>query len=74
MIAKDNGSWDLTKITKGDLVKELLVCRNYESDVLVDQYKEQMKEAVSHKGLSMAKGEEILCRLTDYLEEYPYLT
>jgi arginine decarboxylase len=69
----DKSHWEITKITKGDPIKELLVCRNYEVEELEQSYRDQLKIAVSDKLISKKRSKEIAEILENYLGAYPYL-
>lgn len=62
-------NWTLSKITKGDPIRELLTCRNYDEDEMMASYKKQLEENKVPK----EKRAEILKSLTEYLGAYPYL-
>ncbi len=73
VVLKSDGSWKISKTTKGDPISELLVCRNYKMQQIVQSYGRQIREA---KKLGLLKKEEannLLKKLKGYLDSYPYL-
>ena len=62
-------NWTLSKVTKGDPIRELLTCRNYDEDEMIEHYKAQLEE----QKLSENEKKKILSSLKEYLGAYPYL-
>jgi arginine decarboxylase len=68
-----DGEWEITKITQGDPIDELLISRNYDMDEIQSNYKSQCMEAVQR---GLMKGDEVdgFCtKLGKYSKGYPYL-
>ena len=68
-----DGEWEITKLTQGDPIDELLISRNYDMEEITSSYKRQFQEAQSKGLLTADRGNElceILCQLT---KAYPYL-
>ncbi len=74
IIMNDEGGWEITKITMGDPVDELLVSRNYNLEEMIGSYKVQAQEAVSAGTLTDEQSQKLVDKLTGYLSAYPYLT
>ncbi len=73
VFVKDNGSWEISKTTSGDPIKELLVCRNYELDDMIQSYKNQIQSVIEDDEITEKEGIKVLDKLSVYLESYPYL-
>lgn len=71
---KEDGTWNISKTTQGDPIRELLVCRNYDTEEMIASYKDQLRQAVSENVLGQERSDVILAYFTDYLDHYPYLT
>jgi arginine decarboxylase len=68
-----DGDWEITKITQGDPIDELLISRNYDMDEIKQNYRKQCASA-QEKGLMTAdKALEICARLETFTKGYPYL-
>lgn len=65
IIVSEDGSWEINKLTKGDPVSELLACRNYDIDEMINQFQVQLED--KHNGL------ESLNFLKKVLGSLPYL-
>lgn len=65
--------WDIVKYTKGDSVKELLDCRNYQAQEMIRSYRSQIRRAKDNNLVSAKHGEAIFRRLKTHLASYPYL-
>ena len=73
-VLSDQGSaWRVDKITEGDPIIELLVCRNYSYDEMVHSYRNQMQSACDQGLLDPDRKEIILAKLKAFLRSYPYL-
>lgn len=73
VIITPDGSWQINKITEGDPIIELLVCRNYSYDEMVHSYRNQMNLACEKNLMNPDSKELVLARLRKYLSAYPYL-
>lgn len=69
----DADSWTISKITYGDPIIELLVCRNYNEDELKSSYGLQINRAVEAGLLKPEERGPLFDRLCKALELYPYL-
>lgn len=67
------GTWQINKITEGDPIIELLVCRNYSFEELIGNYRKQMLSACERGLLHPDSKEVILAKLKKFLRSYPYL-
>lgn len=70
---REDGSWDISKVTKGDPIGELLVSRNYDLEEMLQSYQTQLYDAVKREILTEADKSEILKRLDHFLSSDPYL-
>ena len=69
-VCYDSGkNWKISKLTKGDPIKELLTCRNYDEGEMLAGYQKQLEESKA----SEAEKKEMMKLLEKYLEAYPYL-
>lgn len=68
-----DGDWEITKVTKGDPIDELLVSRNYDMKAMMATYQKRVKEAATAGCHKKGQSEKILKRLKEYLKAYPYL-
>jgi arginine decarboxylase len=68
-----DGDWELTKVTKGDPIDELLESRNYDLKEMVGCYELQFDRAVTGGFLSAEQAKLGLERLTKFMRSYPYL-
>ena len=73
VVQNEDGSWYLSKTTEGDLVKELLTCRNYDMEEMKASYQKQLEKQVVDNFVSEERAKELLDSLTKYLDCYPYL-
>jgi arginine decarboxylase len=69
----DDGNWEISKITKGDAIDELLESRNYSIEEIIGCYEMQLELAVKEKGLSDDDSKSCMDRLKRYVKSYPYL-
>jgi arginine decarboxylase len=67
------GEWEITKITQGDPIDELLVSRNYSMDEITDAYSHQLDEAVRLKRMDKDDRDKIYEKLIKCAKSYPYL-
>lgn len=68
-----DGEWEITKLTQGDPIDELLISRNYDMDEIKGNYKRQCQEAESKGFMTSSQTEEICKRLDIFTRGYPYL-
>lgn len=69
-----DGEWEITKLTHGDPIDELLISRNYDMDAIKANYLVQCQDA-EQKGLLKADDSRKLCeKLNKLTQAYPYLT
>lgn len=73
VVAKSDGSWKISKTTKGDPIKELLVCRNYQMQKILQSYGKQIRETKKKGLIKKEEANTLLKKLKNYLESYPYL-
>ena len=67
------GDWDITKVTKGDPIDELLESRNYDLKEITGCYELQMKRVVAEGHVDAAEAEASLAKILGYMKSYPYL-
>ena len=69
VLLNKEGKWKLSKLTSGDPIDELLVCRNYDCEEMMKSYKKQL--------ISQGHNEEVVQSTLDQcakaLTAYPYL-
>ncbi len=68
-----DGDWDITKITKGDPIEELLQSRNYDVEQMVECYQNQLQKAVEKQGMNNEEATVILEKLKKFMRTTPYL-
>jgi arginine decarboxylase len=68
-----DGDWQITKVTKGDPIDELLESRNYDMKEIFGSYEIQMDKALKEGRLSEAEKEANMAKLTKYVKTFPYL-
>ena len=68
-----DGDWEITKITQGDPIDELLISRNYDMDEIKQNYKKQCLEAEAKGIMTRIQTAEICERLQKFTGAYPYL-
>jgi arginine decarboxylase len=73
VVINQDGSWQINKLTEGDPILELLVCRNYSYDEMVHSYRKQMNHACEKGVMDPDCKEVVLAQLKKYLHGYPYL-
>jgi arginine decarboxylase len=69
-----DGEWEITKITKGDPIDELLVSRNYDMKEISGCYELQFDKVVAEGRLTAEEAKDNLERLTKSMRSYPYLS
>lgn len=74
LVVNSDGTWEITKITKGDPIDELLECRNYDMKEILNNYKDQLREAEESGILKKSKSNKIFNTLREYTKSMPYLT
>jgi arginine decarboxylase len=67
------GEWEITKITKGDPIDELLTSRNYDLTEMSGCYELQFSRSVQDQRMTDAEAKENLSRLAKYMKSLPYL-
>ncbi|MBI2603488.1 MAG: biosynthetic arginine decarboxylase [Deltaproteobacteria bacterium] len=73
VVMRKDLSWYISKTTKGDPIKELLVCRNYSTQEMLGNYRKHIKKAKRKGLLHSGEDNSILKKLKTYLNAYPYL-
>jgi len=68
-----DGDWEITKVTKGDPIDELLESRNYDLKEIVGCYELQFNRAVAEGRLTPEEGNNGLQRMAKFMKSYPYL-
>jgi arginine decarboxylase len=68
-----DGDWEITKVTKGDPIDELLQSRNYDLKEITGCYELQFNRAVAEGRMGEADAKADLERLGRYMRSYPYL-
>lgn len=68
-----DGEWEITKVTKGDPIDELLESRNYDLKEIVGCYELQFNRAVADGRMTADEGKTGLQQMTKYMKSYPYL-
>lgn len=67
------GEWEITKITQGDPIDELLVSRNYDMSEITSAYAKQLDKAVAKGQISEEQRAGIFEKLVRFTKGYPYL-
>ena len=67
------GEWEITKITQGDPIDELLVSRNYDMSEITKAYQAQLESAVGSGKMTPELKETVYEKLVNYTKGYPYL-
>ncbi len=70
---KPDSSWEVTKTTSGDTIRELLDCRNYDLDEMVQSYEEQIIQSQEKNLIEAEEIHWLRSKLRRYLDLYPYL-
>lgn len=68
-----DGDWEITKVTKGDPIDELLESRNYDLKEMVGCYELQFNRTVVEGRLTEEQAKDGLGRLVKFMKSYPYL-
>ncbi len=68
-----DGRWEITKLTPGDPVDELLVCRNYDIEGLIASFKQQLDSALSSGAIDHSMRDKYQEGLERSLKSLPYL-
>jgi arginine decarboxylase len=68
-----DGDWEITKVTKGDPIDELLQSRNYDLKEMFGCYELQFTKSVAEGRLSDEQAKVGLERLSKFMRSYPYL-
>lgn len=73
VVLKDDQNWEITKVTEGDPIKELLMCRNYDMNELMEKYQGFINKSIQSGHLHPEEATPLLDKLFSYLSLYPYL-
>lgn len=68
-----DGEWDITKITKGDPIEELLQSRNYDVEQMVQCYQNQLQTVVEKQEMTLEESAVVLESLKKVMRTTPYL-
>lgn len=68
-----DGEWEITKLTQGDPIDELLISRNYDMNEITLNYEKQCATAVGKGTLEASQVPGILEKLSKFTKGYPYL-
>ncbi len=68
-----DGDWEITKVTKGDPIDELLQSRNYDLKEITGCYELQFTRSVAEGRISQQEATDSLARLQKHMQSYPYL-
>lgn len=74
IVMDDEGNWEVTKVTKGDPIEELLVSRNYDSAQMVESYDRQIEAGVKTGRIKPEEVASVRERLHFFMGASPYLT
>lgn len=69
-----DGNWQMSKLTSGDPIDELLECRNYDIEGLKRSFLEQAQFSAGQGRIDKARAAHITERLFQLLKSYPYLS
>ena len=69
----ESGKWEISKVTEGDKVAELLETRNYVIKELTDSYERQLSEKVTSGNITEKEKSDIEELLKKQLTDTPYL-
>ena len=69
----EDGNWEISKVTEGDKVAELLTTRNYDIRELTSSYEAQLQKKLSCGNIEEKEKIELKKFLEDQLNETPYL-
>ena len=69
-----DGEWEITKTTEGDLIDELLISRNYDMEKITSAYAQQLDEAVAAGKFNQEVRAKLYDKLILCTKGYPYLT
>lgn len=69
----DAGDWEITKLTSGDPIAELLESRNYSMNEIHEKYDLQLKQAIDAGRIDGGESSEIMKNLVKLSGGYPYL-
>lgn len=68
-----DGEWEITKLTQGDPIDELLVSRNYDMGEIISAYERQIDAAANRGHISDDLRGPIMEKLSKFAKGYPYL-
>ncbi len=69
-----DGAWEITKVTKGDPIDELLTSRNYDLKEIAGCYELQFNRVVAEGKITPEEAKDGLDRLYKHMQGYPYLS
>ena len=69
-----NGENFISKVTRGDPIKELLEARNYELVEMKTSFESQLKKAAQLGIINSAQQDELFGKVMSYLDQSPYLS
>ena len=67
------GEWEITKLTQGDPIDELLVSRNYDMGEILAAYEKQIDAAADRGHIGGDLKAPIMDKLSKFAKGYPYL-
>jgi arginine decarboxylase len=73
IVMDDEGNWEVTKVTKGDPIEELLVSRNYDSTQMVESYDRQIEASLKAGRIKPEEVAQVRERLHFFMGASPYL-
>ncbi len=68
-----DGDWEITKVTKGDPIGELLESRNYDLKEMANCYDLQLKRSIESGRITSDEAEKSMTKLISFMKSYPYL-
>jgi len=69
-----DGDWEITKVTKGDPIDELLESRNYDLKEIKGCYQLQFDKVVAEGRMTAEQAQADMEKLGKYMKSYPYLS
>ncbi len=73
VVLDKDGSWKISKLTKGDPICELLESRNYNLEEIVSSYQDQLERSEKLEMITSEISQKLLERLKEFTGAYPYL-
>jgi arginine decarboxylase len=74
VLIDEEGKWEINKITKGDPIDELLICRNYNIEQMQETFKKQLERSSENGRLTPEEAQHRFAKLQKSLESLPYLS